>query len=80
MEYKCKSTFAESVVKTLEATGWGKLISIQEIDGHDCLTVDMGPMEVPQYPINPVMATEQVRIHVSDKEMEGPDQLSNFPG
>lgn len=79
MEYKCKSTFAESVVKTLEATGWGKLISIQEIDGHDCLTVDMGPMEVPQYPINPVMATEQVRIHVSDKEIPAVYCRSDFP-
>lgn len=79
MEYKCKSTFAESVVKTLEATGWGKLISTQEIDGHDCLTVDMGPMEVPQYPINPVMATEQVRIHVSDKEIPAVYCRSDFP-
>lgn len=79
MEYKCKSAFAESVVKTLEATGWGKLISIQEIDGHDCLTVDMGPMEVPQYPINPVMATEQVRIHVSDKEIPAVYCRSDFP-
>ena len=79
MEYKCKSAFAESVVKTLEATGGGKLISIQEIDGHDCLTVDMGPMEVPQYPINPVMATEQVRIHVSDKEILAVYCRSDFP-
>ena len=79
MEYKCKSTFTESVAKTLEATGWGKLISIQEVDGHDCLTVDMGPMEVPQYPINPVMATEQVRIHVSDKEIPAVYCRSDFP-
>lgn len=79
MEYKCKSTFAESVVKTLEATGWGKLISIQEIDGHDCLTVEMGPMEIPQYPINPVMATEQVCIHVADSEIPAVYCRLDFP-
>ena len=79
MEYKCKSTFTESLVKTLEATGWGKLISIQEVEGHDCLTIEMGPMEIPQYPINPVTTTEQVRIHVSDKEIPAVYCRSDFP-
>ena len=79
MEYKCKSTFTESLVKTLEATGWGKLISIQEVDGHDCLAVDMGPMEIPQYPINPVATTEQIRILVPDKSIPVVYCRSDFP-
>ena len=79
MEYKCKSTFTESLVKTLEATGWGKLISIQEVDGHDCLAVDMGPMEIPQYPINPVATTEQIRILVPDKAIPVVYCRSDFP-
>ena len=79
MEYKCKSTFTESVVKTLEATGWGKLISIQEVDGYDCLNVDMGPMEIPQYPINPVATTEQIRILVPEKAIPVVYCRTDFP-
>lgn len=79
MVYEYKSNFAESVVKTLDATGWGKVISIQEVDGYDCLTIDMGPMEIPQYPINPVMVIEQVRIFVADKEIPSVYCRDDFP-
>ena len=69
MVYEYKSPFAASVVKTLDSIGCGKLISIHEVDGNDCLIIDMGPMEIPQYPINPVMVIEQVCIIVRDKNI-----------
>lgn len=69
MVYEYKNPFAASVVKTLDATGWGKLISIHEEEGNDCLIIDMGPMEIPQYPINPVMVIEQVCIFVRDENI-----------
>ena len=69
MVYEYKSPFSASVVKTLDSIGCGKLISIHEVDGNDCLIIDMGPMEIPQYPINPVMVIEQVCIIVRDKNI-----------
>lgn len=69
MAYEYKSTLAADVVKNLFSTDLGKLVSIQEVDGNDCLTIDIGPMEIPQYPVNPVRDIERVRIVVIEKNI-----------
>lgn len=66
MEYTFKSSFAREFLKVLNATGLGKLISVQENTASDTLIVDIGPLEIPQYPVNPVKVFERVSIIAID--------------
>lgn len=66
MEQIFKSSFATDFSKVLVATGLGNLISVQEHTAGDCLIVDIGPLEIPQYPINPVKVVERVTIIAVD--------------
>ena len=57
MEHICKSAFGIDLLKELEATSLGTLVSIQERDGKDVLTIDIGPLEIPQYPVAKVASS-----------------------
>lgn len=66
MAYENNGSFVKDVEKNLNSTGWGKLVSIQEVDGNICLAIDIGPLEIPQYPVNPVRENEQIQIVVEE--------------
>ena len=66
MKYECKSVFAKKLLLALDTTGIGQLISVQEDNQSDILTIDIGPLEIPQYPVVPVENSERVTILAVD--------------
>lgn len=62
MECICKSAFSTDLLKELEITGLGTLVSIQKHDEIDIITIDIGPLEIPQYPVAKVNRIERVEI------------------
>ena len=66
MEHTFKSSFAMDFLNVLNTTGLGKLISVQEDTACDTLIVDIGPLEIPQYPVNPINIVERVSIIAVD--------------
>lgn len=79
MEYTFKSSFAREFLKVLNATGLGKLISVQENTASDTLIVDIGPLEIPQYPVNPVKVSERVSILAIDNAIPVVFCREDFP-
>ena len=69
MSNALKNAFSVELVGALEATGLGVLISKEETDWHDILTVDIGPLEIPQYPVVQVNRTERVEIVSADNDL-----------
>lgn len=66
MAYGNTDTFVADVEKNLKATGLGHLVEIEKADGNVCLIVNIGPMAIPQYPVNPVQEVEQIHIVVEE--------------
>ena len=66
MENSFNHTFSKEINDYLEFTGCGKLISVcHNDDGADVLTVDIGPLEIPQFPVNDVHKNERIVIEVN---------------
>lgn len=79
MEYKCKSVFGQELLRTLDVSGLGKAISIQANDQTDVFTVDIGPLEIPQYPVNDVLIKERVTICAEDDKLPEVICRDDFP-
>lgn len=79
MEHICKSAFGIDLLKELEATSLGTLVSIQERDGKDVLTIDIGPLEIPQYPVAKVNRIERVEIVVVENDIPTVLCREDFP-
>lgn len=79
MDYKCKSVFGAALIRALETTGLGTLVSIRDFNGHDALTIDIGPLEVPQYPVVPVNRIERVEIVAVDNNLPVVYCRADFP-
>lgn len=79
MKYSCKSTFGATLLKALETTALGTLVSIQDNNGTDILTINIGPLEIPQYPVNPVRRIECVEIIAVDNELPVVFCREDFP-
>lgn len=69
MDCICKSIFGAALLKELEATRLGVLVSIRECEGTDALTIDIGPLEIPQYPIVKVNRIERVEIVAIENDL-----------
>lgn len=70
MEKEFKNHFSEELVFLLEKIQVGRFIKCEDAkDGYDLLTIDIGPIEVPQYPIVEVRSVERVEILVKDGEL-----------
>lgn len=48
----------------MHSTGWGKLVSASATDDLDELTIDIGPMEIPQYPVFAVRFVERIIVKI----------------
>lgn len=79
MKYSCKSTFGATLLKALETTALGTLVSIRDNNGTDILTINIGPLEIPQYPVNPVRRIECVEIIAVDNELPVVFCREDFP-
>lgn len=79
MSYKFKNTFSVELVKSLDTTGFGTLVSVHESNGQDALTVDIGPLEIPQYPAIPVNRIERVEIVSVDDDLPTVYCRADFP-
>lgn len=79
MDYTCKTAFATNILKNLSATGLGKLVSVQDIDGAEVITIDIGPMEIPQYPVYLVKTIERVNIISVDDDLPVVYCRDDFP-
>ena len=81
MEIEYKNLFSKKIVQVLEDTGMGKLISVDAIDDdkQDCLVVDIGPLQIPQFPVFEVKKIEQIKIIVSDNTLPEVLCRKDFP-
>lgn len=79
MEYICKSAFSTDLLKELEITSLGTLVSIQEHDEIDVITIDIGPLEIPQYPVAKVNRIERVEIVAEENGMPTVFCREDFP-
>lgn len=79
MEYVFKSTFGEKLHRAIIATGIGQLISVQNSDFGDLITIDIGPLKIPQYPINAVADVERVSILAIDDDIPAVYCRADFP-
>lgn len=79
MDYPCKTVFATNILKNLSATGLGRLVSVQDEDGAEVITIDIGPMEIPQYPVHPVKTIERVNVISIDDDLPVVYCRDDFP-
>lgn len=79
MECICKSAFGTDLLKELRITGLGTLVSIQEHDKIDVITIDIGPLEIPQYPVAKVNRIERVEIVVAENGIPTVFCREDFP-
>ncbi len=79
MNYTFKNAFSGELVRALETTGLGRVISVRETNGHDILTVDIGPLEIPQYPVVLVNRIERVEIVSDDDDLPIAYCREDFP-
>ena len=81
MKIELKNLFSKNIVQVLENTGLGKLVSVDAIDDdkQDCLVVDIGPLQIPQFPVFEVKKIEQVTIIVSDNTLPEVLCRKDFP-
>lgn len=80
MDNSYKYTFSKEINDYLEFTGCGKLISVcHNDDGADVLTVDIGPLEIPQFPVNDVHKNERIVIEVNKDALPLVFVRENFP-
>ena len=61
--------FSKKLLRVMKATGLGQLVSSSTKDDVDTLVIDIGPMEIPQYPINSVKKIEQITVAVIDHDL-----------
>lgn len=81
MKIELKNIFSKTIVQVLENTGIGKLISVDATDDdkQDCLVVDIGPLQIPQFPVFEVKKIEQIKIIVSDNTLPEVLCRKDFP-
>lgn len=62
---------SKEIVQTLEDTKIGKLISVDydEADKKECLVIDIGPLQIPQFPVFDVKKIEQIKIIISNNNL-----------
>ena len=70
MDINLINNFSKELVTALEYTQNGQFIKNQQVEQeYDLLTIDIGPLEIPQYPLVDVKHIERVSILVKDGEM-----------
>lgn len=79
MDHPCKTAFTTNILKNLSATGLGKLVSVQDVDGAEVITIDIGPMEIPQYPVHPVKTIERINVISVDDDLPVVYCRNDFP-
>ena len=79
MEIKFNSDFAKNLLKVLQVTGLGNLVSASMDVGQELLVIDIGPMEIPQYPVNSVHRVERVTVEIADNLMPVVYCRDDFP-
>lgn len=81
MKIELKNLFSKTIVQVLENTGIGKLISVDATDDdkQDCLVIDIGPLQIPQFPVFEVKKIEQIKIIVSDNTLPEVLCRKDFP-
>jgi len=79
VECICKSAFSTDLLKELEITGLGTLVSIQKHDEIDIITIDIGPLEIPQYPVAKVNRIERVEIEATENGIPTVFCREDFP-
>ncbi len=79
MEIKLNSDFAKNLLKVLQVTGLGNLVSASMEAGQELLVIDVGPMEIPQYPVNQVYRIERITVEVANNAMPVVYCRNDFP-
>ena len=69
MDSSIMRDFSKKLLRVMKATGLGQLVSSSTKDDVDTLVIDIGPMEIPQYPINSVKKIEQITVAVIDHDL-----------
>lgn len=78
---RVKNALSKDILNILENAGFGTLVSIEDPDGNDWdrLVIDIGPIEVPQFPVFDVRTVERVSIVVMDDTLPEVFCRPDFP-
>ena len=79
MDNKLKYAFSIQVYTAINTLSIGKVISTAHNEDADILTVDIGPMEIPQYPVFLVNKVERVVIYIREDKLPTVVCRDDFP-
>lgn len=79
MDYQNRFAFCESFKEAITRNGLGDVVSIEKNENNCVIAANIGPLEIPQYPMHLVKKYEPVRIVVKDHELPVVHCREDFP-
>lgn len=79
MDYQNSFVFCDSFEQAIIRNGLGNIVSIEKNENHCVIIANIGPLEIPQYPMHLVKKYELIRILVKDHELPVVYCREDFP-